>query len=383
MLDPTQLFMLVSAGVNNIFMWVLILILVRGQRAVTFPPVGPATPVTPPIVPDPGPLGPPDKPPVVPPIVPPVVPPIVHVGPRFNDIITTEFGGSGDPNNSAYDEHFITDTELGAALPYKFSVPPPLRIFANSKTVDVPTIDVGPMYPSKRGPADPYWQTGTRPRAESHINDPDSSTRTNGAGLDLTPATWKALGLTGVGKAKMSWDFVSVLDSTPGKTPATPTQPPVTGGTVLQHNTWPTQAECPSFYGSSEAQIRANLVAVHVPWLMNGKTQTIEIHKKCSASLERILNYIWEYCGKSQDKIHEFGYDIFDGSFNWRFIAGTSTPSVHSYGAAVDFNAAANPIRQAGKFKSDSLIVYAFTQEGWVWLGPTFDPMHFQASRVR
>src|SRR5215470_465867 len=26
----------------------------------------------------------------------------------------------------------------------------------------VPIVDVGPIYPSKRGPADPYWQTGTR-----------------------------------------------------------------------------------------------------------------------------------------------------------------------------------------------------------------------------
>lgn len=172
---------------------------------------------------------------------------------------------------------------------------------------------------------------------------------------------------------------------TPAPPPgALPGAPVLAGGaTVLQHNTWPTQAECPQYYGDSEAAIRAQLVAVHVPWLMNGKTQTIEIHRKCAESLTRVLNYIWEYCGKNQDKIHEFGYDIFDGSFNWRFIAGTNTPSVHSYGAAVDFDAAANPIRQAGKFKQDSLIVYAFTQEGWTWLGPTFDPMHFQAAIVR
>lgn len=160
------------------------------------------------------------------------------------------------------------------------------------------------------------------------------------------------------------------------------------GTTVLQHNIWPTQAECPTFYGNDEATIRAAIVNVQVPWLMNGKTHVIPIHKRCAESLTRIVNFIWETCGKSQDQIHAFGYDIFDGSFVPRNIAGTSTRSMHWYGVAIDFDAAANPQHATNtKFKSDSLITTAFETEGWIWGGRwsvgSVDNMHFQAARVR
>ncbi len=379
MLDPTQLFMLVSAGVNNIFMWVLILILVRGQRAVTFPPVGPATPVTPLIVPDPGPLGPPDKPPVD-----PVKPPVTARTPRNTHIVGTSFAGTNDSTNSktsAYTGKIIDSSKPGFALPKHLSTTDQhraIRAFWNGKTVDGTVVDVGPWYDGRPGwPIDPYWETGTRPRAET-------DNRTNHAAIDLTPGAWQALGHPNPENCKdfIDWDWVDYLNVAPVPLP------PITGTTVLQHNTWPTQAECPSFYGNDEATIRAALVNVQVPWLMNGKTHVIPIHKKCADSLTRIVNFIWETCGKSQDQIHKFGYDIFDGSFNWRPIAGTNTRSVHSYGAAIDFDAAANP-QHATKteFKSDSLITTAFETEGWIWGGRwsvgSVDAMHFQSARVR
>jgi hypothetical protein len=34
------------------------------------------------------------------------------------------FGGRGDPNNSAYDNHFITDEEFGVALPDRIAIKP-------------------------------------------------------------------------------------------------------------------------------------------------------------------------------------------------------------------------------------------------------------------
>ncbi len=403
-LDTTQILILVVIAivildaikdlVRDIHMWRLMETLAGNQRALTFPAPPVPAPPGPIPVPDPGPLGPPDKPPVVPDKPPPITPPVPPAPgiPRFTGITTTSFAGVGDTAKSKesayYPAHYptkiIDSNKPGAALPYHFpGVPPIIRVFFRGKTVDCPIVDVGPW-----NEHDPYWDHGARPQAESGTD--TTGRRTNHAGLDLTPGAWAALGKTGNLDAITditSWDFVSVLDH--GNTPPVPVppvgpaQPPVTGGTVLQRNTWPTQAECPAFYGDSEAAIQAQLVTVHVPWLMNGKTQTIEIHRKCADSLTRIVNYIWEYCGKSQDKVHEFGYDIFDGSFNWRYIAGTHTPSVHSYGAAVDFDAAANPIRNPGKFKPESLIVHAFTEESWIWLGPTFDPMHFQAARVR
>jgi hypothetical protein len=174
--------------------------------------------------------------------------------------------------------------------------------------------------------------------------------------------------------------------------PAAP-EPPVVGDGLIK-NTWPTQAECPSFYGNA-ATVAASLVTVHCPWVLTVEgthTQNITIHSKCAASLTRVLSYIWNHpsIGQSQDKINAFGYNVFDGSYNPRNIAGTNTPSVHSYAAAMDWNAAANPQHaplSQTKFKEDSLIVYAFKAEGWIWGGDwssaSIDAMHFQAARVR
>jgi hypothetical protein len=363
-LDATQallILLLVDAVKDGIIAWRLLGMLSNGQPK-------------PPIV-----IPPPVLPPVEPPVLPPVVPPI-HTGPRFNDIITTEFGGVGDEQPSAYGGQ-VDGNKLGYALPYHFpSSPPSIVVFANNRSVVVPAQDVGPWYPSAKGPADKYWETGTRPRAES---DP----RTNGAGLDLTPETWRQLGLAGVGKAKMSWDFQSVIGG--GDPPVTPA-PPVGDGLIKQ--TWPTQAECPTFYGSP-SQVAASLVKVHCPWVFTvegTQSQNITIHTKCAASLTRVLAFIWKEAGQSQAKIHEWGYDVFDGSYNPRNIAGTSKPSVHSYAAAMDWNAAANPQHapiSKCKFKPDSCIVFAFKAEGWIWGGDwtpaSIDAMHFQAARVR
>jgi hypothetical protein len=410
-LDPTQVLIVAIAVlgallildaikgiITDVHVWGLINALVGNQRAPSFP-IPPPPVVVPPApgpipVPDPGPLGPPVKPPVEPdkpPVTPPVTPPVPPAPgiPRFTGITATSFAGASDSDfskRSAYTGKTIDSAKPGAALPYHFpGTPPVIRVFLRGKTVDIPIVDVGPW-----NTHDPYWDHAGRPQAESGTD--TTGRHTNRAGLDLTPGAWAALGKTGnLDRVTdiTSWDFVSVLDKgNVGPIISTPVRPGTVGGTVLQHNVWPTQAECPAFYGDSEATIRANLVSVHVPWLMNGKAQTIEIHKKCAESLTRVVNFIWEQCGKSQDQIHQFGYDVFDGSFNWRPIAGTNTPSVHSYGAAIDFDAAANPQHATNtKFKSDSLITQAFETEGWIWGGRwsvgSVDAMHFQAARVR
>ncbi len=416
-LDPTQILIVVlvvilildavKGIITDIHVWGLINVLVGGQRAPTFPvPPAPApSPAPAPIpVPDPGPAPAPAPAPQPTPAPGPAptpapvpVPPVSIPGvPRFTNITATSFAGAGDSEISKesayYPAHYptkvIDSNKPGAALPYHFpGTPPALRIFGRKgKTIDLPTIDVGPWNTN-----DAYWDHSGRPQAESGTD--TRGRHTNRAGIDLTPGAWAALGYTGNLDAitdTVSWDFVSVLDKgAVAPDVSAPVGPgPVAGGTVLQHNVWPTQAECPAFYGSTEAAIQASLVNVQVPWLMNGKTHSIPIHRKCAESLTRVVNYIWEQCGKSQNQIHAFGYDIFDGSFNWRDIAGTSTPSVHSYGAAIDFDAAANPQHATNtKFKSDSLITQAFETEGWIWGGrwsvESVDSMHYQAARVR
>lgn len=399
-IDTTQallIIILVSMCKDGLLMWCLI---ARGDRATATPAAPPVAPgpvvVAPPVV-GPGPVVEPPKPPVVVPVTPPA-PPVVPPAPpapgipRFTGITTTSFAGVSDSafsKQSAYTGKEIVSTNPGAALPYHFpGTPPVIRVFCRGKTVDCPIVDVGPW-----NTHDPYWDTGARPEAETGTD--TTGRHTNRAGLDLTPGAWAALGKTGNLDAVTditSWDFVTVLDKgNPPATlpPAANIPAPVTG---LQPNTWPTQAECPSFYGNAST-VAASLVKVQCPWVLTvegTKTQTITVHSKCAASLGRVLEYIWEQCGKSQDQIHSFGYDVFDGSYVVRPIGRTSEPSVHSYAAALDFNATANPqhapLTQT-KFKEDSLIVQAFKAESWVWGGDwtpaSIDAMHFQAARVR
>lgn len=128
------------------------------------------------------------------------------------NIICTVFGGVSDPNNSAYPPYdFITDAERSVALPYKFPEPrPKVRVFntENELSVVCEIRDVGPWYTD-----DPYWETGTRPRAEpagSTIRGgPNNGRTSNGAGIDLTPAAARAIGLEG--KGTVSWHFEDQL----------------------------------------------------------------------------------------------------------------------------------------------------------------------------
>ncbi len=119
---------------------------------------------------------------------------------RFTEITATEFGGSGDPNNSAYDNHFIDDDEFGVALPFRFKgARPKVRVFKGGQAVVCEIVDVGPWNIN-----DPYWETSSRPQAETGTD--NTGRRTNSAGIDLTPAAAQAIGLNGLGK--VDWEFV-------------------------------------------------------------------------------------------------------------------------------------------------------------------------------
>ena len=129
---------------------------------------------------------------------------------KLNSGITaTMFGGAADYETSAYDGHVITDTELGVALPYHFAgARPNVCVWKNGKSVICKIVDVGPWNTD-----DPYWQTGTRPEAESGIS--NSGKKTNLAGIDLTPAAASAIGIDG--KGIVDWQFVDA--SEPGPAP--------------------------------------------------------------------------------------------------------------------------------------------------------------------
>ena len=78
---------------------------------------------------------------------------------------------------------------------------------------------------------------------------------------------------------------------------------------------WPLQRDCPTFYGNpaTAGWLAKNTTPVLCPWtLYVGSTPTrhITIHTKCADSLGRVLEAVWEACGKDQAKIHELRYDV-------------------------------------------------------------------------
>lgn len=139
----------------------------------------------------------------------PLPPKPISSKPHFTNIVATVFGGSSDPNTSAYDNHEIDDDEMGVALPYHFSgTRPRVRVFNKEKSVDCTIVDVGPWNIN-----DKYWETGARPQAESGTD--LSGRTTNGAGIDLTPAAALALGISG--KGVVDWMFIPAAKSNTDK----------------------------------------------------------------------------------------------------------------------------------------------------------------------
>jgi N-acetylmuramoyl-L-alanine amidase len=123
------------------------------------------------------------------------------------DVETTVFGGKADPNNSAYAPYGpIDDKVLACAVPFKFGGVRPqivVRNRANGKQTIVEILDVGPWMVD-----DAYWESAARPVAEVCYAEkktlPSGPNKgvvpSNRAGLDLTPAAAKAIGLEGKGQ---------------------------------------------------------------------------------------------------------------------------------------------------------------------------------------
>lgn len=131
--------------------------------------------------------------------------------PKQTNIVATMFGGSGDPNKSAYPPYAtITDADLGVALPWRFpNERPKVKVTnrANSKTVTCNIVDIGPWNID-----DNYWAIKDgRPQAETGTD--KKGRRTNLAGIDLTPAADKAIELKGFGK--VDWEFLPTGDLPP------------------------------------------------------------------------------------------------------------------------------------------------------------------------
>jgi len=105
------------------------------------------------------------------------------------------------------------------------------------------------------------------------------------------------------------------------------------------------------------------------PWFPK---KSVYIHKDFAAKLQQALTVL-EAKGLHQEIVS------FDGCFNIRRVRGSrSVLSVHSWGAAIDLNAAANPLGSPGKWSEAFLQVM---QQNGIYCGQLWqgrkDPMHF------
>lgn len=150
-------------------------------------------------------------------------------------------------------------------------------------------------------------------------------------------------------------------------------------------NPWPqsTSRALEAFYG--QAGDESQLVRIEFPYPMyyEGKRVTsTRVHKKCAASLLRVLKAIKDKIPQYpdiQDEAEDFG-----GLFNNRNKRGGTTKSLHAWGAAIDLDADDNTFRNSWPMQSDMPleIIEEFAKEGWTSAAAFwgYDSMHFQAT---
>ena len=149
-----------------------------------------------------------------PPVPPPTLPPPVPTIKPQTRITATVFGGANDVNKSAYTGKVLDDIDMYVALPYRFDGIRPVVWVENAETgqqANVSIEDVGPWNTD-----DDYWTSGKRPQAESGTD--KRGRKTNLAGIDLSPALAKRIGISG--KGKVNWGFVTKAPPTDATKPA-------------------------------------------------------------------------------------------------------------------------------------------------------------------
>lgn len=157
---------------------------------------------------------------------------------------------------------------------------------------------------------------------------------------------------------------------------------------------WPLQRDAVKFYGDPASVYfsRLNITRIMTPWQCfygNAKVSSIQVNKKCADTFEAWFEKIWENAEKRQSVINEWGMSSFAGSFVVRPKRGSTTPSMHSFGCAIDFDAGRNGFHDhTPHFALEplhSMVVKPFKDLGGTWGGDwpnATDGMHFQLACV-
>lgn len=154
---------------------------------------------------------------------------------------------------------------------------------------------------------------------------------------------------------------------------------------------WPKQnaARMNAFYGKVGTNQKP-LVCPY-PMVLSWDTRTtiskFSINKNCHDSALKVLTRVREVYGLAE--IKRLRLDRFGGCLNVRKMRGGSNWSIHSWGAAIDFDPDRNQLKwgrdQAAFAKPEYEEWWkAWEAEGWVSLGRerNFDWMHVQAANL-
>jgi hypothetical protein len=153
---------------------------------------------------------------------------------------------------------------------------------------------------------------------------------------------------------------------------------------------WPTEAECPKFFGAKgENQTSIQLpYAMRLAWDTKVSLNKITCHEKVAEPLGRIFAKLLSEYG--YDKLVELGIDLFGGCLNVRLKRGSASSwSIHSWGVAVDLDPDRNQLRETSRTARFAMPEYLamwkiIESEGAQSLGrvKNYDWMHWQFARI-
>jgi hypothetical protein len=153
--------------------------------------------------------------------------------------------------------------------------------------------------------------------------------------------------------------------------------------------TWPTEAQCPKFYGKmgeNQTQIVLPYPMV-LDWAPTTRITKLTCHEKVADAMLRVFTKLKGEYG--EEKLHELGIDQFGGCLNVRLKRGSKSAwSIHSWGCAVDLDADRNMLKETKRTarfaRPEYLPMWKIIEgEGAVSYGRArdFDWMHWQFAR--
>ena len=129
-------------------------------------------------------------------------------------------------------------------------------------------------------------------------------------------------------------------------------------------------------FGRTYDQVLGSLV----DWNLPGSDATLRVHKRSLPALTQVADALNVHLAAGTS------YDIYSAyAWSWRTVGGTTPPSEHAFGTAMDINPSDNPYSRDNVLRTNmpDWFVQSFVDAGFCWGGnwvDTKDAMHFSWS---